>query len=127
MAVRIGREKREIGDVLGLKKFGVNLVTLKLGAATSQDYWRSHSDEVDYIIEGEGIMISDGGEKILGPGMAIRFPTNNGDGHHLVDKTELGGIYLEAGDRSHKKDADYPDVNMLLRDSKLIHKNGTLY
>ena len=102
-------------------------MTLKLRAATSQDHWHSHSDEVVYILENEGIMISDAGEEILGPGMAMGFPTNNGDGHHLVNKTRLGGIYLKVGDRSHKEDADYPDVDMLLRDSKLNHKNGTPY
>jgi uncharacterized cupin superfamily protein len=127
MAMCIGCEKREIGDVLGLKKFDVNVVTLKLGAATSQDHWRSHSDEVIYILEGEGIMISDAGEEFLGSGMTMGFPTNNDDGHHRVNKTRLGGIYLEVGDRSHKEDADYPDVDMLLRNSKLNHKNGTPY
>ena len=123
----IGREKRAISDVLGLKKFGVNMVTLKLGAATLQHHWRSNSDEVVHILESECIVISDAGEGIFGPGMALGFPTNNVDGDHLVNKTRSCGIYLEVGDRSHKEDANYPDVDMLLRDSKLIHKNGTLY
>ena len=38
-AMCIGREKRKIGDALGLNKFGVNLVTLKPGAASSQRHW----------------------------------------------------------------------------------------
>jgi uncharacterized cupin superfamily protein len=126
-AMCIGREKRKIGDVLGLNKFGVNLVTLKPGAASSQRHWHSHSDEFVYILEGEATMISDAREEILSPGMAAGFPANNGDGHHLVNKTGSDVIYLEVGDRPPKDDADYPDVDMLLRDGKLVHKDGTPY
>ena len=123
----IGREKRKIGDALGLNKFGVNLVTLKPGAASSQRHWHSHSDEFVYILEGEVTMISDAGEEILGPGMTAGFPANNGDGHHLVNKSGADVLYLEVGDRPPKDDADYPDVDMLVRDGKLVHKDGTPY
>ena len=126
-AMCIGREKRKIGDALGLNKFGVNLVTLKPGAASSQRHWHSHSDEFVYILEGEVTMISDAGEEILGPGMTAGFPANNGDGHHLVNKSGADVLYLEVGDRPLKDDADYPDVDMLVRDGKLVHKDGTPY
>ena len=126
-AMCIGREKRKIGDALGLNKFGVNLVTLKPGAASSQRHWHSHSDEFVYILEGEVTMISDAGEEILGPGMTAGFPANNGDGHHLVNKSGADVLYLEVGDRPPKDDADYPDVEMLVRDGKLVHKDGTPY
>lgn len=126
-AMCIGREKRKIGDALGLNKFGVNLVTLKPGAASSQRHWHSHSDEFVYILEGEVTMISDAGEEILGPGMTAGFPANNGDGHHLVNKSGADVLYLEVGDRPPKDDADYPDVDMLVRDGKLVHKDGTPY
>ena len=52
-AMCIGREKRKIGDALGLNNFGVNLVTLKPGAASAQRHWHSHSDEFVYILKGE--------------------------------------------------------------------------
>ena len=39
------RAKRRIGDALGLERFGVNLVTLPPGAASSQRHWHSHQDE----------------------------------------------------------------------------------
>lgn len=122
-----GREKRKIGDVLGLNNFGVNLVTLKPGAASSQRHWHSHSDEFVYILDGEVTMISDAGEQILTPGMVAGFPANNGDGHHLVNKSGADVLYLEVGDRPPKDDADYPDIDMLLRDGKLVHKDGTPY
>lgn len=126
-AMCAGREKRKIGDVLGLNKFGVNLVTLKPGAGSSQRHWHSHSDEFVYILEGEVTLITDAGEEILGPGMVAGFPANNGDGHHLVNKSGSDVLYLEVGDRPPKDDADYPDVDMLVRDGKLVHKDGTPY
>ena len=126
-AMCIGRDKRKIGDALGLNKFGVNLVTLKPGAASSQRHWHSHSDEFVYILEGGVTMISEAGEENLGPGMAAGFPANNGDGHHLVNKSGADVLYLEVGDWPLKDDADYPDVDMLVRDGKLVRKDGTPY
>ena len=123
----VGREKRKIGDELGLNNFGVNLVTLKPGAASSQRHWHSHSDEFCYILEGEVTLITDSGEQILGPGMVAGFPANNDDGHHLVNKSDSDVVYLEVGDRPPKDDADYPDIDMLLRDGKLVHRDGTPY
>tara|TARA_A100001037_G_scaffold51533_1_gene43544 strand:+ start:57 stop:512 length:456 start_codon:yes stop_codon:yes gene_type:complete len=126
-AMCIGREKRKIGDVLGLNNFGVNLVTLKPGAASAQRHWHSHSDEFVYILEGEVTLITDAGEQALGAGMVAGFPANDADGHHLVNKTESDVLYLEIGDRPPKDDVDYPDIDMLLRDGKLVHKDGTPY
>ena len=123
----IGREKRKIGDVLGLNNFGVNLVTLKPGAASAQRHWHSHSDEFVYILKGEATLITDAGEQVLGVGMVAGFPANEADGHHLVNKTEADVLYLEIGDRPPKDDVDYPDIDMLLRDGTLVHKDGTPY
>ena len=123
----IGREKRKIGDVLGLNNFGVNLVTLKPGAASAQRHWHSNSDEFVYILKSEATLITDAGEQALCVGMVAGFPANEADGHHLVNETEADVLYLEIGDRPPKDDVDYPDIDMLLRDGKLVHKDGTPY
>src|SRR3546814_8911335 len=39
------REKRALGDALGLNAFGVNLLRLPPGAPSSQRHWHSHEDE----------------------------------------------------------------------------------
>ena len=49
----VGREKRKIGDELGLNNFGVNLVTLKTGAASSQSRHRFFD-----LVEDEGFRCS---------------------------------------------------------------------
>lgn len=126
-AICVGREKRKLGDSVGLKNFGVNLVTLKPGSASSQRHWHSHSDEFVYILQGQVTLVSDVGEEILGPGMAAGFPAGAEDGHQLVNKSETDVLYLEVGDRPPRDDIDYPDIDMLLRDGKIVHKDGTPY
>jgi len=126
-AMCIGREKRKIGDVLGINNFGFNLVTLKPGAASAQRHRHSHSDEFVYILEGEVTLITDAGEQVLSAGKVAGFPANAADGHHMVNKTESDVLYLEIGDRPPKDNIDYPDIDMLLRNGKLVHKDGTPY
>jgi len=69
-----GREKRVLGDPLGLTSFGVNLVRLLPGAASALRHWHSLEEEFVMVIEGEATLVSEAGEKILGPGMAAGFP-----------------------------------------------------
>ena len=38
-----GREVRGLGDALGLRNFGVNLITLRPGAASAQRHWQPGS------------------------------------------------------------------------------------
>ncbi len=56
-----GREKRALGDALGLSHFGVNLVRLPPGAASAQRHWHSAEDEFVYILEGEVELVTDAG------------------------------------------------------------------
>ena len=121
------REKRRVGNALGLRNFGVNLVTLPSGTASSQRHWHSHQDEFVYIVEGEATLVTDAGEQVLGPGMVAGFPAGRADGHHLVNRTAADVVYLEVGDRPPADDVDYPDIDMLLRGGRFVHRDGTAY
>ena len=121
------REKRRVGNALGLRNFGVNLVTLPPGTASSQRHWHSHQDEFVYIVEGEATLVADAGEQVLGPGMAAGFPAGRADGHHLVNRTAADVVYLEVGDRPPVDDVDYPDIDMLVRGGRFVHRDGTPY
>ena len=49
-----GREKRALGNLADLSQFGVNLTTLKPGAASAAlRHWHEQEDEFIYILEGE--------------------------------------------------------------------------
>ena len=72
----VGRERKRLGNAAGLDQFGVNLTTLKPGAASSLRHWHEKEDEFVYILEGEVVLIEDGGETVLKPGDAAGFKAN---------------------------------------------------
>lgn len=126
------REKRKIGDALGLNNFGVNLVHLKPGQGSAQRHWHSKQDEFVYILEGEATLISDAGEQVLGPGMAAGFPAGVMDGHHLVNKSDAAVVYLEVGDRTAGDSVEYPDIDLRAEPApgnghRFTHKDGVPY
>jgi len=108
-----GRIKRKLGDALGLKNFGVNLTTIKPGAASALRHWHRKQDEFVYILEGELVLVTDAGEQTLTAGMAAGFPAGKADGHHLVNRSNRDAAYLEVGDRSPGDGADYPDDDLV--------------
>jgi uncharacterized cupin superfamily protein len=126
------REKRPLGDALGLSQFGVNLVMLPPGCWSAQRHWHSHEDEFVYVLEGELTLITDAGEQALGPGMAAGFPGGKADGHHLVNRTDRPARYLEVGTR--REDVDevfYPDIDLEIRQGQngqvAVRKSGEPY
>ena len=107
-----GRIKRPLTDALGLTQFGVNLTTLEPGAMSSHRHWHVKEDECVYILEGELVLVTDEGERILRPGIAAGFPAGVADGHHLVNRSAAPATYLEIGTRSKDEDATYSDIDM---------------
>src|SRR6478672_1261819 len=92
------REKRPLGDVFGLRNFGVNLTTIHPGGESALLHRHSKQDEFIYILEGEPTLVTDAGEVQLRPGMCTGFPAG-GAAHQLVNKTDHDVMYLEIGDR----------------------------
>ena len=126
-----GRAKRALGDALHLKQFGVNLVTLAPGAWSSQRHWHANEDEFVYILNGEATLVTDAGETVLRPGMAAGFPAGRPDGHHLVNRSDKPVLYLEVGTRAETVEAQYSDIDMMVRktDGRFVftHKDGKPY
>jgi uncharacterized cupin superfamily protein len=108
-----GRARKRLGDAAGLDQFGVNLTTLKPGAASALRHWHHNEDEFVYILEGEVALIEDGGETVLGPGDPAGFKANVSNGHHLVNKSTREAVYLEIGSRFKHERAEYPDVDLV--------------
>ncbi len=109
-----GRNKRALGDALGLAHYGVNLVELEPGAWSSQRHWHSAEDEFVYVVSGEITLITDAGRQTLGAGMVAGFPAGKADDHHLVNTSDETAVYLEVGDRSDDDEVRYPDIDMVL-------------
>ncbi len=129
--VVVGRERKRLGNAVGLDQFGVNLTTLKPGAASALRHWHENEDEFVYVLAGEVELIEDEGACVLKPGDAAGFKANTRNGHHLVNRTEADAVYLEIGTRAKHERAHYPDVDlMVVRDDngmRYTHKNGEPY
>ena len=125
------REKRPLGDVFGLKNFGVNLTRLLPGGESALLHRHSKQDEFIYILEGTPTLVTDKGEIVLSPGMCAGFPAQ-GIAHQLVNRSDRDVLVLEVGDRTPGDEGSYPrdDIQAMLgADGKWLfaHKDGKPY
>ncbi len=127
----VGRERQRLGHAVGLDQFGVNLSRLKPGAASSQRHWHAHEDEFVYVLDGELVLVEDGGETVLRPGDAAGWKAGVANGHCLINRTDRDAVFLEVGSRAPREVATYPDIDMRAeRDNKgmrYLHKSGAPY
>jgi uncharacterized cupin superfamily protein len=125
------REKRPLGDLFGLKNFGVNLTRLAPGGESALLHRHSRQDEFVYILEGEPTLVTETEEVTLSPGMCAGFPAQ-GLAHQLVNRTDRDVVFLEIGDRAAGDEGSYPrdDIRAALGpDGRWIftHKDGRPY
>ncbi|CAH0131611.1 cupin domain-containing protein [Roseomonas sp. CECT 9278] len=106
-----GRVKRSLGDLFGLRNFGVNLTLLRPGSASALHHVHSRQDEFIYVIEGEPTLFTDAGPMRLRPGMVAGFPAG-GTAHHLENRTDNDCVILEIGDRTAGDTGSYPDDDL---------------
>ncbi len=127
------REKRRLGEALGLTKIGINRTTLPPGKESSMRHWHTHEDEFVFVLEGEVVLRTNTGEQVLRAGSCAGFPAGSEDGHQLINRSDRPAVYLEIGNRDPADTAYYPDpdVDMIANPpharGKLTRKNGTPY
>lgn len=124
-----GRDKRPLGDLFGLRNFGVNLTSLAPGAVSSMRHAHARQDEFVYVLAGHPLLHTDAGPTRLAPGMCAGFPAGTGDGHRLVNDTQDTVLILEVGDRTVDESVSYPDDDLaaVIVDGRWVfsHKDGT--
>jgi uncharacterized cupin superfamily protein len=105
-----GRRWRPLAD--GLSDFGVNLVTLKPGAASSQRHWHVDEDELVWMVSGEAMLVEDAGETPMRPGDVAVFPKGVANGHQLINRSDAECSFLAIGaDRPETDACHYPDID----------------
>jgi uncharacterized cupin superfamily protein len=126
-----GRSRRRLGDAVGLDQFGVNLCRLAPGAASSQRHWHEAEDELVYVLEGEVVLIEDGGETVLRAGDAAGWKAGVAAGHCLVNRSDRDAVVLEVGSRKARERVAYPGIDLKLeRDDgrgRYLHADGRPY
>lgn len=123
------RIRQRLGDAGGLTDVGINLMRLPPGNWSSQRHWHSEEDELVYVLEGELVLIEDGGETVLRAGDCAAFPKNSGNGHHMINRSVSTAVYLEVGTRSPTDVITCSDIDMMSpsTDGRFLHKDGTPY
>ena len=127
----LGRIRKRLGNAAGLTQFGVNLTTLKPGAASAQRHWHLAEDEFIYVLAGEVVLCEDGGELLMRAGDAAGFKAGVANGHCLINRSDRDAVYLEVGTRAACERVEYPDIDLRMeRDEKracYLHKSGEAY
>jgi uncharacterized cupin superfamily protein len=126
------REKRALGDALGLTRIGINLTTLPPGKESSMRHFHTREDELVFVVEGEVVLCTDAGEQVLRPGMCAGFAAGSRNGHQLVNRSDRPARYLEISNRDPEDGAEYPDVDLAYRKgpdgvARFTHKDGSPY
>ncbi len=123
------RVRQRLGNAGGLTDFGVNLMRLPPDGWSSQRHWHTHEDEFVYVLEGELVLVEDGGETVLRAGDAAAFAKNTGDGHHMINRSGATAVYLEVGSRSPDDLTTCSDIDLMsaAADGRFVHKDGAAY
>jgi len=126
-----GRARKRLGNAAGLDQFGVNLCTLKPGAASSLRHWQQHEDELVYIVSGEVVLCEDSGETLLKAGDVAAWKAGVADGHCLINRSQQDVVLIEIGSRMAAETVTYPDLDLVMvRDqsgARYLRKNGEPY
>lgn len=107
------RERTKLGDAAGLSQFGVNLLRLPPGAWSSQRHWHTREDEFVYVLSGEVVLVTDGGEEVLRAGDGAGFPAGDTNGHCLQNRSGDDARVLEIGTRVPGVTVYYSDIDMV--------------
>ena len=114
-----------------MTQFGVNLSRLPPGVASSLRHWHEIEDEMVFMLEGEVVLVEDGGETMLKAGDAAAWKANSGNGHQLINRSNADAVFLEIGTRSVNERTVYVDVDLVQeRDAngrRMLHKSGAPY
>lgn len=123
-----GRSRRPLGDLFGLRNFGVNHTVLQPGAISALHHRHTLQDEFVYVLEGELTLHLGDRSLKLTAGMCAGFPAG-GEAHHLENHGTAPAVYLEIGDRTPGDHVTYPgdDLVAIGKDGTWVftHKDGT--
>jgi uncharacterized cupin superfamily protein len=109
-----GRSRKRLARAAGLTQFGVNICTLKPGAASSQRHWHESEDELIYVLSGEVVLREDGAETVLKPGDAAAWKAGVANGHCLVNRSDRDAVFIEVGSKAPSERAYYSDIDMMV-------------
>lgn len=109
-----GRSWLALGDAGELSQYGVNLVYLEPGAASSLRHYQMQQDEFAMVTEGELVLIENEGETVMQPGDCAAWPAGIENGHQLVNRSQSRASFLVIGTRTQTETVYYSDIDMMV-------------
>ena len=85
--------------------------TLQPGKANSPYHYHTGSDEIYYIISGQGTLKTPEGEKDISTGDAIVMPANENGAHMLINTSNIPLVYLNVKTVSSTDVIVFPESN----------------
>ncbi len=126
-----GRLKRKLGDLFGLRNFGVNLTRLRSGAASALVHCHARQDEFVFVLSGHPTLIHGDRQWRLSPGDCMGFAAGTGIGHRLINHESEPAVFLEIGDRTPGDEVRYPDDDLVAFAEhgtwRFTHRDGAPY
>ena len=124
-----GRSYRRLAPVAGLTDLGASHVVLAPGAWSSQRHWHEGIDELVVMLDGEAMLVEDGGETLLRAGDCAAFPKDVANGHHLVNRSERDCRFVAIDVTRGEGDCHYPDADLRYdkANDRYVRRDGTPY
>lgn len=104
------RHTVSLSDIVGLTKFGLHLVRVKPGDATTEHHYHEESDEFIYVLSGELTLRYSDENYQLKAGDFVGFPAH-GAAHSMFNNSAADAVYLMGGSRPPIDICNYPDIS----------------
>ena len=120
-----GRWYRRLAGAGGLRLMGASHVVLQPGAWSSQRHWHCEADEIVIMLQGEAVLVENGGETLLHAGDIAAFARGVENGHHLQNRSTCACVFVavSAGDKGDS--AYYPDINLQFGPCGFTRRDGS--
>ena len=113
-AIRIDKS---LGDEVGLKNFGIHLISIAPGDKSTEFHSHRYEEEAIYVLSGTGMEVMGETKQKIGPGDFIGFP-GGGLAHETVNDGTEPLVCLVIGQRLAQDVVDYP------RKGKRMYRNS---
>lgn len=104
------RHTVSLSDLAGLTKFGLHLVRVEPGDATTEHHYHEESDEFIYVLSGELTLRYSDENYQLKAGDFVGFPAH-GAAHSMFNNSATDAVYLMGGSRPSIDICNYPDIS----------------
>jgi uncharacterized cupin superfamily protein len=127
------RRTRRLGEAGGLTRLGVTECALPPGAWSSQRHWHAEEDEFLVMLEGELVLVTDEGERVVRAGDCAAFPAGDRNGHCLQNRSQASARFLAISNRNDADWGEYPGLDLVFAAGRysgrggFLHRDGTPY